>query len=232
MGGRRWHAPNTSPPSAAPSRSRLTLIKPWSSPTWGWSALQGVPNAGALLSGLRSVPAHASRSPARLIARFARNRADSRRGAHTRSERPEGAHAWMWAIATARQVCWAADSEQAQSRVAWPRARPGDRRDLDHAAVAWPGVAVISSPPAHALLPIVQGSSDVEATTGFRNPFESSTRAGGTSGRSGRRVLTADRSARASGRTPDTLGDPSRSSLTADEDRSGALSLARLSHCG
>ncbi len=88
VAGRRWHAPNTSPRGAAPSRSRLTLIKPWYSPTWGWSALQGVPNAGALLSGPRSEPAHASRSPARLIARFARNRADSRRGAHTRSERP------------------------------------------------------------------------------------------------------------------------------------------------
>ena len=88
VAGRRWHAPNTSPRSVAPSRSRLTLIKPWYSPTWGWSALQGVPNAGALLSGPRSEPAHASRSPARLIARFARNRADSRPGAHTRSERP------------------------------------------------------------------------------------------------------------------------------------------------
>ena len=42
------------------------------------------------------------------------------------------------------------------------------------------------------LLEIVQGSSDVEATTGFRNPLESGTRAGGTSGRSGRRVLTAE----------------------------------------
>ena len=88
VAGRRWHAPNTSPRSAAPSRSRLTLIKPWYSPTWDSSALQAVPNAGALLSGLRSEPAHASRSPARLIARFARNGADSRRGAHTRSERP------------------------------------------------------------------------------------------------------------------------------------------------
>jgi hypothetical protein len=99
VAGRRWHAPNTSPRSVAPSRSRLTLIKPWYSPTWGWSALQGVPNAGALLSGPRSEPAHASRSPARLIARFARNRADSRPGshaigaassAHRRSDRGEG----------------------------------------------------------------------------------------------------------------------------------------------
>ena len=31
------------------------------------------------------------------------------------------------AIATARQVCWAADSEQAQSRLAWARAVPRDR---------------------------------------------------------------------------------------------------------
>jgi hypothetical protein len=66
------------------------------------------------------------------------------------------AHAWMWAIATARQVCWAADYEQAQSRVAWARAVPRDRCDLDHQVVAWPGVAVISSLPAHALLPIVE----------------------------------------------------------------------------
>jgi hypothetical protein len=33
---------------------------------------------------------------------------------------------------------------------------PRDRCDLDHTVVAWPGVAVISSLPAHALLPIVE----------------------------------------------------------------------------
>ena len=49
--------------------------------------------------------------------------------------------AWMSAIATARQVCWAADSEQAQSRLTWARAVPRDRCDLDHTVVAWPGVA-------------------------------------------------------------------------------------------
>jgi hypothetical protein len=48
VGGRRWHAPNISPLSAAPSRSPFTLIKPQYSRTWGWSALQGLPNAGAL----------------------------------------------------------------------------------------------------------------------------------------------------------------------------------------
>ncbi len=88
VAGRRWPAPNISPPSAAPSRLRFTLIKPWYSRTWVWSALQGVPNAGALLWDARSEPAHASRSPVRLIARFARNRAGSRGAAHTRSERP------------------------------------------------------------------------------------------------------------------------------------------------
>ena len=36
------------------------------------------------------------------------------------------------------------------------------RCDLDHAAVAWPRVAVISSLPAHALLPIVPSSSDAD----------------------------------------------------------------------
>jgi hypothetical protein len=61
------------------------------------------------------------------------------------SRRAQPAHFWMWAIATARQVCWAADSEQAQSRVARARAVPRDRCDLDHPVVAWPGVAVISS---------------------------------------------------------------------------------------
>jgi hypothetical protein len=66
----------------------------------------------------------------------------------------------FWAIATARQVCWTAESEQAQSRAAWARAGPRDRRDLDHPSVAWPGVAVISSLPSHALLPIVQTGSD------------------------------------------------------------------------
>ena len=70
----------------------------------------------------------------------------------------------MWGIATARQVCWAADSEQAQSRVAWARAVPRDRCDLDHPVVAWPGLAVIPSPPAHALLPIVRsGTRGAEA---------------------------------------------------------------------
>jgi hypothetical protein len=64
----------------------------------------------------------------------------------------------FWAIATARQVCWTAESEQAQSRAAWARAGPRDRRDLDHPSVAWPGVAVISSLPSHALLPIVQSA--------------------------------------------------------------------------
>ena len=38
--------------------------------------------------------------------------------------------------------------------------RAEGRCDLDHAAVAWPGVAVISSLPAHALLPIVRWGSD------------------------------------------------------------------------
>ena len=56
-------------------------------------------------------------------------------------------------------VCWAADSEQAQSRLASARAVPRDRCDLDHPVVASPGVAVISSPPALALLPIVLGAS-------------------------------------------------------------------------
>ncbi len=73
--------------------------------------------------------------------------------------RAQPAHAWMRAIATARQVCWAADSEQAQSRVAWARAVPRDRCDLDHTVVAPPGVAVISSLPANALLPIVRSGS-------------------------------------------------------------------------
>jgi hypothetical protein len=45
--------------------------------------------------------------------------------------------------------CWAVDSEQAQSRVAWAPAGPRDRRDLDHPVVAWRGVAVISSPARH-----------------------------------------------------------------------------------
>ena len=52
-------------------------------------------------------------------------------------------------------VCWAADSEQAQSRVAWERCVPRDGCDLDCPVVAWPGVAVMSSLPTRALLPIV-----------------------------------------------------------------------------
>ena len=53
----------------------------------GLEALQGVPNAGALLSGARSEPARASRSPARLIARFARKRVIRRRGSHAQGHR-------------------------------------------------------------------------------------------------------------------------------------------------
>ena len=75
----------------------------------------------------------------------------------------------MSAIATARQVCRAADSQQAQSRVAWARAGPRDRCDLDHTIVAWPGVAVISSLPAHALLPIVHLSSELGGAAGARS---------------------------------------------------------------
>jgi hypothetical protein len=40
------------------------------------------------------------------------------------SWRAQAPHAWMWAVATARQVCWAADSEQALSRLAWVPAVP------------------------------------------------------------------------------------------------------------
>ena len=43
------------------------------------------------------------------------------------SWRAQAPHAWMSAIATAHQVCWAADSEQAQSRLAWARAVSRDR---------------------------------------------------------------------------------------------------------
>ena len=85
------------------------------------------------------------------------------------SWRARATRAWMSAIATARQVCWAADSEQAQSRLASARAVPRDRCDLDHTAVAWPGVAVISSLPAHALLPIVQSECVIWVDAGFRN---------------------------------------------------------------
>ena len=70
----------------------------------------------------------------------------------------------------ARQVCWAADSEQAQSRVAWAPAVPRDRCDLDYTVVALPGVAVISSLPADALLPIVRTSSEVGVDEGGCSP--------------------------------------------------------------
>ena len=40
------------------------------------------------------------------------------------------------------------------------------RRDLGHAVVAWPGVAVISSLPAHALLPIVRSGSETDVDGG------------------------------------------------------------------
>jgi hypothetical protein len=75
-------------------------------------------------------------------------------------------------IATARQVCRAADSQQSQSRVAWHGPYRADSCDLDHTVVAWPGVAVISSLPAHALLPIVHLSSAVLDAAGAARPVE------------------------------------------------------------
>jgi hypothetical protein len=57
------------------------------------------------------------------------------------SWRAQAPDAWMGAIATPRQVCWPADSQQAQSRLAWARAVPRDCCDLDHPVVASPGGA-------------------------------------------------------------------------------------------
>jgi hypothetical protein len=89
------------------------------------------------------------------------------------SWRAQAPQAWMCAIATARQVCWAPDSEQAQSRLAWAWTVPRDRCDLDHPVVAWPGVAVISSLPAPALLPFVRTGSEVCVEARARNPCQS-----------------------------------------------------------
>ena len=50
---------------------------------------------------------------------------------------------------------------------------------LDHRAAAWPGAAVISSLPAHALLRFVHLDTDVELLVGFRHPCASGTRAAG-----------------------------------------------------
>ena len=91
------------------------------------------------------------------------------------SWRAQSPHAWMSAIATARQVCWAADSEQAQSRVAWAPAVPSDRCDLDYTVVALPGVAVISSLPRISAAPFRRGSFTnqrhwCQATTAWRAP--------------------------------------------------------------
>lgn len=89
-------------------------------------------------------------------------------------------HCSFWAIATARRVCWAADSEQAQSRRAWARAVPRDRCDLGHAVVAWPGVAVISSLPAHALLPIVRTGSELMDVPSLCSSWRSGSRPSGS----------------------------------------------------
>ena len=47
------------------------------------------------------------------------------------------------------------------------------RCDLDHAAVAWPRGAVISSLPAHALLPIVRGDNANSGALRARDPWQS-----------------------------------------------------------
>lgn len=59
--------------------------------------------------------------------------------------------------------------------------RTEGRRDLDQRAVAWPGVAVISSLPAHALLRFVLLDTDDEVGPRFGNHCRSSTRVGGRS---------------------------------------------------
>jgi len=56
----------------------------------------------------------------------------------------------------------------------WARAGPGDRCDVDHPSVAWPGVAVISSLPSHALLSIVLLDSAGGFVPFFRNRCVSS----------------------------------------------------------
>lgn len=163
VAGRRWHAPNILPPSAAPSRSRFTLIKPRYSRTWGWSALQGVRNAGASRSRARSELARASRSPARSIARFAHKQADLRRAAHTRSEWPAeriGAEARRRAEPVARR---SQTSRRAGRRVetqARPRERPREARPrrVHQGAIRqtwdWAGALVVDTargvvPPMH-----------------------------------------------------------------------------------
>ena len=55
--------------------------------------------------------------------------------------------------------------------------RTEGRCDLDHAAVAWPRVAVISSLPAHALLPIVRSGSQIRGAARLWNACASSGRA-------------------------------------------------------
>ena len=72
-----------------------------------------------------------------------------------------------WAIATAHRVCLAADCQQSTITSCVGMERTEGRRDLDHRAVAWPGVAVISSLPAHALLPFVRSTSLPEAVDDF-----------------------------------------------------------------
>ena len=52
----------------------------------------------------------------------------------------------------------------------------GDHRDIDHPVVEWPGVAVISSLPARALLPIVQ--SEHEMRDGAATPLAGKASAG------------------------------------------------------
>lgn len=49
------------------------------------------------------------------------------------------------------------------------------RRGLGPGAIAWPGEAVIASPPTHALLQLVRSGTDGEPAPGFRNAWASST---------------------------------------------------------
>ena len=57
-------------------------------------------------------------------------------------------------------VSWTVDSGQAPDQILRRHRRIEGRCDLDHRAVAWPGGAVISSLPVHALLQLVQGGSE------------------------------------------------------------------------
>ena len=97
------------------------------------------------------------------------------------------------------------------------KGRTGGRRDLDHPVVAWPGVAVISSLPARALLPIVRSSIDSSCARSCCVAYERSSRPGSGLGGTASTATEASHETRACSRQ--------RKRGLADHDRTSRVAV-------